>query len=128
MKIQFILAMAFLAGCIMSCGEMPNVPDDTEKKDSTAYKKFINTIWYSQELQYSYKVEIPNNIVLSFSADKVDFNLPQGDGMLASDLLHERGMRTPTHYNWGYTADANEIILDPDGYKIHLIISGDSLI
>jgi hypothetical protein len=113
-RLVSILAIIYLLSSCDDPGEVQN-------------KIFINTTWYSQEIEYSWNDQ-PNNIILKFSENSVEFNLPGGDGLLASNLLKEHSPTTPTHFKSTYSSNDKEIILDPGGYNIHLEISGDSLI
>lgn len=103
---------------------------EAENAPAEPRNQFAYSTWYSDELEYSWKADIPNNIVLSFLEDSVEFNLPGGDGLLAGDLLKKRSPTTPKRMMLRYKVKGNEVILDPGlfGYDIHMEISGDTLI
>lgn len=129
--LSFIGLAIFVPAKVTDASANKDSDDSTPSSENKEQiNNFANTTWYSQELQYSWKVDVPNNIILKFSADSVEFDLPGGDGLLASDLLKTRSATTPKHFTVSYSLKDNEIILDPGftGYNIHMEISGDSLI
>lgn len=103
MNVKQYLVLLAVCGVIGSCDEGAKPQDEKAASPQAANHWFTNTTWYSRELQYSYKPEIPNNINLKFTGDSVDFNMPAADGMLVAEVLKERYSAlhpTPTHFVW----------------------------